>query len=241
VFVTLLAMADYHTSSEQAPEMTPGASIAAGQLVQRKQTLLAAFAACGCVAAASRATGIARQCHYNWLRSDPDYALEWETVRAEAVGLLEDEAKRRAVDGVRRVKFHQGKPITDPETGKAYVEHEYSDVLLIFLLKSWAPETYGDRRTGHRQMNINVVNTAAPAPAEGQRDVGLVPEQRAALGKLREMLADEGLIPTRQRRALAAAKQSETEQSIGHEPIRTDPTTRRVGDPLEVGAGQADA
>ncbi len=260
MFATLILMAADHTDTEKALVATPGASIAAGQLVQRKKTFLAAFAACACVAAASRATGIARQCHYNWLRSDPDYALKWETARAEAVGLLADEAKRRAVDGTPRMKFYQGKPLIDPSTGGPCVERDYSDTLLIFLLKAWAPETYGDRATGHRQLNVSVVN-ATPVAAADPRDVGLVPEQREAMHKLRAMIEDEGLLPVCRRRAgpkmideqaqpelpvtnsstAPVAEHTEAAQHTEHEPMRTDPTTRRVGDPLDAGAGQADA
>jgi len=44
-------------------------------------------------------------------------------------------------EGVRRLKFHQGKPVIDPETGKPYYEHVYSDLLLIFRLKAPFNET----------------------------------------------------------------------------------------------------
>lgn len=56
---------------------------------------------------------------------------------------LEDEALRRAKDGLRRLKFGKdGLPLNDPETNKPYTEYEYSDTLLMFLLKGLLPEKY---------------------------------------------------------------------------------------------------
>jgi hypothetical protein len=54
-----------------------------------------------------------------------------------ATTLLEDEAKRRACNGVLKPVFQGGK--------KVGVVREYSDTLLIFLLKCWHPARYGDR------------------------------------------------------------------------------------------------
>ena len=50
---------------------------------------------------------------------------------------LEDEAVRRAVDGVDEQVFYQGKACG--------VVRKYSDTLLIFLLKGRRPERYRDR------------------------------------------------------------------------------------------------
>ena len=175
-------------------------------LTARQIAFLACYVEVGNVAAAARAAGFDRDGHYLWLQKHPDYADAWEIAKAEATGMLVTEARRRAVDGLRKIKFYKGEPIIDPHTGKPYTEHEYSDILLSFLLKAWAPETYGDKRTGHRQMNINVVNTAPAAPGAAEpQGAGIVPDQRVALGKLRSMLADEGLLPNRQRRAIAAS------------------------------------
>ena len=55
------------------------------------------------------------------------------------------EVDRCAIEGVRREKFHQGKPVIDPETGKPDYEHVYGDVLLIFRLKALRPEMYRER------------------------------------------------------------------------------------------------
>lgn len=50
--------------------------------------------------------------------------------------LLEDDVRRRAVDGVEEPLFHQGK--------KVGLTRKYSDTLLIFLLKARRPAKYRD-------------------------------------------------------------------------------------------------
>lgn len=74
--------------------------------------------------------------------ADPDYVAAFARAKDHAADLLEQEARRRAHDGIQRKKFDRGVPLMDPETGKQYVEHEYSDTLLIFLLKGVRPDVY---------------------------------------------------------------------------------------------------
>ncbi|HEX6983959.1 MAG TPA: hypothetical protein VF170_01220 [Planctomycetaceae bacterium] len=112
----------------------------------KQRAFLAAYRECGTIAGASRAAEVGRRTHYEWLGSDPAYRAAFADAREEAGELLEAEARRRALDGVRRMKFgRDGKPLIDPGTGEPYVEHEYSDVLLIFLLKGAMPEKYRER------------------------------------------------------------------------------------------------
>jgi len=80
--------------------------------------------------------GLHRRNHYEWLDRDPEYKAQFEKARKAIVQLLEDEAWRRAVEGVN-------KPTT--VAGKRVTIREYSDTLLIFLLKGAAPEKYRER------------------------------------------------------------------------------------------------
>jgi hypothetical protein len=57
--------------------------------------------------------------------------------QTEAAQLLEDEAIRRAHEGILTPVFYKGNP-----TG---VMREYSDALLMFLLRGFTPEKYRDR------------------------------------------------------------------------------------------------
>ncbi len=114
----------------------------------KERAFLAAFAETGVVSYACAAAGCSRQSVYRWRKADPQFEEQFQEAKTVGVELLEFEARRRAKDGVRRVKFYNGKPLRwkNPETGEeeVYVEHEYSDVLLMFLLKAAKPEVYRD-------------------------------------------------------------------------------------------------
>ncbi len=73
---------------------------------------------------------------YHW-RKDPDFETAFKAAEKEAIGLLEDEAFRRAVTGVKRPVFQGGQ-----EVGTIT---EYSDTLLIVLLKAKDPARYRER------------------------------------------------------------------------------------------------
>ncbi|MEM7515546.1 MAG: terminase [Planctomycetota bacterium] len=116
------------------------------QFDPKKRAFLAAYAETGTLRAASRASGVSRRSHHNWIANDAAYAEAVAEARELASDRLEDEARTRAIEGMRRYKFDRnGDPIKHPETGEPYYEHAYSDTLLIFLLKGNNPEKFGDR------------------------------------------------------------------------------------------------
>jgi len=112
------------------------------QTAAMKRAFLAVFTRFGSVGLAARSVGIGMHRHYRWLRIDGEYARKFEMAKEVFVGTLEKEALRRAVKGVPRKKFYKGDPIIDEETGLQYVEHEFSDQLLMFLMKANAPQKY---------------------------------------------------------------------------------------------------
>ena len=94
---------------------------------------------------ACKAAKVSSRSHYEWL-ADPTYYAQFEEAERKSVKTLEDEARRRAFEGCRRLKFDaRGKPLIDPATKKPYEELQYSDTLLIFLLKGALPEKYRER------------------------------------------------------------------------------------------------
>jgi hypothetical protein len=112
----------------------------------KKRAFLVAYCQTGTVTHAAVAARVSRRTHVNWMKNDPAYALAFADAREHAGDLLEREAMRRGVEGVRRFKFSPGgKPYRHPETGEPYSELEYSDTLLIFLLKGIRPEKYRER------------------------------------------------------------------------------------------------
>lgn len=100
----------------------------------KKAAFLKAFGVAGTILHAAAAVGIDRHTHYNWLKSDPEYAAAFAEAEVGVTELLEHEAVRRAKDGVEEPVFHDG----------AIVGHKlkYSDLLMIFLLKARAPQKY---------------------------------------------------------------------------------------------------
>lgn len=98
-----------------------------------KKGFLDAFTQTGIVLAAAEASGVPRRTVYRWLEHDEAFALEFRQAEEESTQRLEREAWRRAAEGVEKFSA-SGRPYTD-----------YSDTLLIFLLKARRPERYRDR------------------------------------------------------------------------------------------------
>ena len=118
---------------------------------------LAAYRLTGNMTTAAAAAGIDRTTPYQYAEVHPEFATELAAAREEAADLLEAEALRRATKGVQKLKFYEGAPIMIPkrdddgrlvldargrEIMVPYVEHEHSDLLLIFLMKAARPEKY---------------------------------------------------------------------------------------------------
>ena len=89
----------------------------------KKQALLAAFAQSGTIKQAAEAAGVDRTMHYHWLKQDPEYATAWERAKKAFIENLENEARRRAVDGWEEPVFHQGE--------MCGTRRKFSDTLLI--------------------------------------------------------------------------------------------------------------
>jgi hypothetical protein len=101
----------------------------------KKARFLKAYTITCQITKAAAMAGIDKGTHYDWLRKDPEYKAQFEAAQVQAADMLEDEAIRRAYIGVE-------KPVT--VAGKREVIHEYSDTLLIFLLKGARPNKYRD-------------------------------------------------------------------------------------------------
>lgn len=102
-----------------------------------KGKFLADFAWCGNVLRSAAAAGIHRRTVYTWLAEDTQFKGIYEQALNDALDRLEEEARRRAVDGVMEPVVSGGNLITHVR--------KYSDTLLITLLKGKRPDTYRDR------------------------------------------------------------------------------------------------
>lgn len=128
----------------------------------RRRIFLRAFAENGEVKESARIADVSRTAHYEWVKEDAVYKDAFRLAQRMYREKLEAEADRRAVQGVPKLRFYKGELIMLPcDVGdplgrcvgtvdgqevwaKPYVEHEYSDNLLMFRLKRLDPN-YKDR------------------------------------------------------------------------------------------------
>ena len=80
--------------------------------------------------------GITRKTAYKLRQRLPDLAERWAEAIEAGTDYLEDEARRRAAEGVSKPVFYQGEQCGSVQ--------EFSDTLLIFLLKGRRPEKFRD-------------------------------------------------------------------------------------------------
>jgi len=89
------------------------------------------------VTLAAAAAGVSRQTVYNWRKEHTDFAVAWLEALKLGTAALEDEAVRRAHEGVDEPVFYKGAIVGQVK--------KYSDTLLIFLLKAHEPEKYREK------------------------------------------------------------------------------------------------
>jgi len=110
---------------------------------QAQRRFLACFAGCCNVLKASRAAKVARAQHYKWLAEDATYPARFKQAMQLGVRTLEDEAVRRAHEGVKKLVLWKGKPVR--VSGELVYETEYDSNLLMFLLRAYDPKRFGDK------------------------------------------------------------------------------------------------
>lgn len=125
------------------------------RLPRLKAAFLADFCLHGNLTRAAAAAGVDRGTVYKWQGRDSRFAAAFAEAETEATERHEVEAHRRAVEGVLRKKFTaKGEPVIDPETKQQYVEREFSDNLLMFILKARAPDKYRERHEVHQRGEV---------------------------------------------------------------------------------------
>jgi hypothetical protein len=106
-----------------------------------QERFIAALRNSGNVRAACQAAGVHRTTPYKAYAESPEFARQWDEALEDAVDTLEAAAWKRARDGVTRhdpIMF-QGQKVAEK------VITEYSDTLMITLLKAHRPEKYRER------------------------------------------------------------------------------------------------
>lgn len=108
---------------------------------ERQTLFLDALASSGSVSTAAQAAGVSRTAAYNFRNRDDAageaFRAAWDGRLRQAVAVLAETAFDRAINGVEVPVFHKGEQIG--------IRIRHNDRLLMFLLKTLDPETYGPK------------------------------------------------------------------------------------------------
>jgi hypothetical protein len=104
----------------------------------RREGFLKALSDTGGITAAVAAVGTSRTRVYELRKFDPAFAAAWDEAEEIAADRLENEARRRAVEGVPELLVSAGKLVRD-DLGQPVAMRRYSDPLLLALLRMHRP------------------------------------------------------------------------------------------------------
>ena len=104
---------------------------------RRQEAFLAAFETAGTISAAAKAARMHRRLHHKWMQTDEAYVERFLMSQEIANEALENEARRRAVEGWKEPVFYEGEHVGD--------KPKYSDALLKTLLEGNLPQKYKQR------------------------------------------------------------------------------------------------
>jgi hypothetical protein len=125
------------------------------QTESRMRAFLRIYQQTASVSEAAARAGVHRTLHYRRLESDPKYREAFKEAERQASQLLEDEAIRRALVGVRRPLMYNGKPV---KLARRILYHtQYSDMLLVKLLQRFRPKLYRDHVVAEQTGPVDLV------------------------------------------------------------------------------------
>ena len=78
-------------------------------------------------------------------KSNKSFAKKWQSAKEASIARLEDEAWRRAFEGIVKPLFYKGEQIRNAD-GTPYFERTYSDTLLMHRLNAERPDKYHYRQ-----------------------------------------------------------------------------------------------
>jgi transposase-like protein len=128
---------------------------------EAKEKFLDALSECGNISRAAKLAGIPRRTLYNWRDEDEEFQRLWDKAAAYGTDALEDEAIRRAYEGVEKPVYYQGAVCGSVQ--------EYSDSLLALLLKARKPDRFRENSTvkigGDGEFPIKIDASLSPEEA----------------------------------------------------------------------------
>jgi hypothetical protein len=104
----------------------------------RQQHFIKALSETASVTNAAALAGTSRTRVYELRKVDPAFAAGWEEAEEIAADRLENEARRRAVEGVQEPLVSAGKLVRDDD-GQPIMVRRYSDNLLLALIRARRP------------------------------------------------------------------------------------------------------
>jgi len=127
------------------------------------------LATSGIISQACKKARICRTSAYARRKEDEAFAQAWAEAEELGVDAMEDEALRRGKDGTLKPVYQQGR--------KVGTVREYSDTLLIFMLKAKRPDKFKERvaaehtgKNGGPIKSDTTVTTIDPAALKAARD-----------------------------------------------------------------------
>ena len=135
---------------------------------------LLCFEYAGTVTAACEMLHVSRTTVYEEKQRNEDFAVAWADVEERSTERMELEAYRRAVLGTTKPMLSAGKIVTTVQ--------EFSDSLLMFMLKARRPERYRENVTVKHSGGLRV-------------DAPEVPETEERLLTVAALMAEIGVLP----------------------------------------------
>jgi hypothetical protein len=105
---------------------------------RRKRMFIRTLAQTGIVARAAAAAGWTASTAYSLRTSNKEFREMWDNAMEFSTDSLEEEARRRGQFGVKKPVYQQGRLVG--------YQQEYSDPLLILLLKAHRPDKFKDQQ-----------------------------------------------------------------------------------------------
>jgi hypothetical protein len=102
---------------------------------EKREQFLQALAESGSVTAAVTVAGTSRTRVYELRKTDTAFAAAWDEAEEIATDRLQDEARRRAIEGVAEPLVSAGKLVRGDD-GQPVMVKRYSDNLLLALLRA---------------------------------------------------------------------------------------------------------
>jgi len=125
---------------------------------KKRRIFLRVLSECGSVLEAAKACGYTSSSYMQKYRAEhEDFAEEWAHAVDAAADRLENEADRRAVEGVSEPIMYKGAVVG--------FKQNYSDALLMFRLRGLRPDMYRENARGG-DVNVNFGIAVIPVTAK---------------------------------------------------------------------------